>query len=501
MVANAFSVSPISSFSKVARFFVTRAKDFISLVPIFKESILTVHGQAAYYSWMSTCTAAELFGSQNDKTYPTFKCLTFACPVDVYVYDSGGNLVASVVNEEIVVDTLAVYVEDGVKVIDLPDGQEYSVRVVAREGGQMDYTVEEMTVGEGAQRTVLFDDVSLNAGDTFTGKVKEAEKIPVREYDLTRNGTQVIAATSDTMGPVTVQPNYNQGGSSGGGSGSSGSSTRTSYLIKYPKTEHGSVSGKRTAFRNDTVTITPVPDSGYTLSTITVSNSKDETIELTEQSDGTYTFTMPKENVTVSVAFAPQTAQNDTENPFLDVKEGPFYNAILWSYRNGVTAGMTPTLFAPDETCTRAQTVTFLWRAAGSPVPSVSENPFTDISPTEYFYNPVLWAMEKNITNGTTKTTFSPYERVRRGQVVTFLYRWNLSGGGGLSAYVPWQNPFTDIRPGLNNYFYAPVRWAVENGVTNGITPTIFAPNEYCTRGQIVTFLYRYKGNKSSPVS
>ncbi len=174
------------------------------------------------------------------------------------------------------------------------------------------------------------------------------------------------------------------------------------------------------------------------------------------------------------------------ENPFTDVSSDTYYyDAVLWAVEKNVTAGTTPTTFSPDSTCTRAQTVTFLWRAMGEPKPTSDKNPFIDVKPTDYYYNAVLWAVEKDITMGTSATTFSPSDTVSRGQVVTFLWR-----AAGRPDPTTGENSFTDISP--SEYYYGAVLWAVDKGVTNGTAPNTFAPASGCTRGQIVTFLHRY---------
>ena len=173
------------------------------------------------------------------------------------------------------------------------------------------------------------------------------------------------------------------------------------------------------------------------------------------------------------------------KNPFPDVKEGAFYyEPVLWAVSHGITSGVSETRFAPNDSCTRAQVVTFLWRAAGEPEPTTTDNPFTDVKPSAYYYKAVLWAVENGITTGMSSTTFGPNNSCTRGQVVTFLYR----DAGGSGSY-GGQNPFTDVKS--TAYYYDAVLWAVENGITTGMSATTFAPNNTCTRGQVVTFLYR----------
>ena len=171
--------------------------------------------------------------------------------------------------------------------------------------------------------------------------------------------------------------------------------------------------------------------------------------------------------------------------PFRDVDKDAYYAAAVdWAVSNEITNGTSDSTFSPEEGCTRAQVVTFLWRAAGKPDPASSTNPFTDVKPGAYYYNAVLWAVEKGITNGTSGTTFSPDETCTRAQIVTFLWRYE-----GQPAPTGTSNPFADVKPSA--YFGSAVLWAVEKGITNGTSATTFDPEDTCTRAQVVTFLYR----------
>ena len=175
------------------------------------------------------------------------------------------------------------------------------------------------------------------------------------------------------------------------------------------------------------------------------------------------------------------------ENPFTDVPEEQWFaNPVLWAVEKGITLGTSAEAFSPNNPCTRAQIVTFLWRANGSPEPESNENPFTDVAATDYFYKAVLWAVENKITMGMSATTFGPNAVCTRGQVATFLWR---SAGEPELELATAENPFTDVDE--NQYFYKPILWAVENGITLGVGNGKFAPNTDCTRAQIVTFLYR----------
>lgn len=174
-----------------------------------------------------------------------------------------------------------------------------------------------------------------------------------------------------------------------------------------------------------------------------------------------------------------------TGNPFVDVPEGSFfYDPVMWAVENGITNGTTPTTFSPNDQCMRAHVVTFLWRAMGSPEPKLMVNPFVDVKPSDFYYKPVLWALENGITSGMDATHFGPMAYCNRAQVVTFLYR--TMGSPELEAT---ENPFTDVAEG--SFYEKPVLWAVKNGITNGLSATTFGPSVVCNRAQIVTFLYR----------
>jgi DNA-directed RNA polymerase subunit RPC12/RpoP len=173
---------------------------------------------------------------------------------------------------------------------------------------------------------------------------------------------------------------------------------------------------------------------------------------------------------------------------FDDVKDESqyYFDPVYWAVDNGITTGATPTTFSPNTGCTRAQVVTFLWRAAGKPEPTTMANPFNDVKPDAYYYKAVLWAVEKGITTGTSATTFRPDQTCTRGQIVTFLWRFNEQPEPKSST-----NPFTDVPAG--QYYYKAVLWAVEKGITKGTSADKFSPDSTCTRAQIVTFLYRAK--------
>ena len=222
------------------------------------------------------------------------------------------------------------------------------------------------------------------------------------------------------------------------------------------------------------ITLTATPNAGYhfkawrvILGGVTITDNK---------------FTMPAEDVEVQAVFEKDAPIS--KHPFLDVPVGAYYeDAVVWAVGKGITSGTNATTFDPNGTCTRAQAVTFLWRAAGSPTPKTKLMPFPDVPIGSYYWNAVLWAIEQGITEGTSYLTFSPNDSCTRAQIVTFL--WRAKGNPAVSGNAP----FTDVAP--DAYYAAAVTWAEKNGITGGIGNGLFGSNNTCTRAQIVTFLYR----------
>lgn len=262
------------------------------------------------------------------------------------------------------------------------------------------------------------------------------------------------------------------------------------YGIVVEQAEHGTASAPDYAAGSDVVQLTAMPDDGYVLAGWVVTGQQGERIEVSADN----TFLMPDpivmsdesqslQYVSVQPQFAPKPP---LENPFTDVPAGQYYyDPVLWAVNHTpqITNGTSPSTFSPLNVCTRGQVVTFLWRAAGEPAPKSADCPFTDVRPGDYFYNAVLWAVEQGITNGTSKTTFSPGDPCTRAHVVTFLWRAQHEPASGSA------NPFSDVAAG--QYYTNAVLWAVSMSITNGTSPTTFSPGSPCTRGQIVTFLYR----------
>lgn len=265
---------------------------------------------------------------------------------------------------------------------------------------------------------------------------------------------------------------------------SSGGSSSPSYSVTIPnKTENGTVTvSPRSAEKGDTVTITAKPDSGYQLDDLTVTDKNGKELKLTDKGNGKYTFTMPASKVEVNATFVKEVETS----PFSDVSTSSYYyEAVKWAQEKGITGGIGNGLFGPNQPCTRAQIVTFPWRAAGSPEPKAMSS-FADVSTDAYYAKAVAWAVENGITTGTGDGKFSPDATCTRAQSVTFLFR-------AIGKLVDSKAEFSDVL--TDSYYANAVAWAVENGVTNGIGDGLFGPDNSCTRAQIVTFLYRtYQG-------
>ena len=305
------------------------------------------------------------------------------------------------------------------------------------------------------------------SGYTFTGWSGTG-------LDGENNMTVTIPTGSTGNRTYTAHWRYN-----GGGSGGS-----SSYPITIPgKTENGTVTvSPRSAEKGDTVTITVKPDSGYQLDDLTVTDKNGKELKLTDKGNGKYTFTMPASKVEVNATFVKEVEIS----PFSDVSTSAYYyEAVKWAQEKGITGGIGNGLFEPNQPCTRAQIVTFLWRAAGSPVVNYAMN-MTDVAEDAYYAEAVRWALSEGITTGTGDGKFSPDATCTRAQSVTFLFR-------AIGKLVDSKAEFSDVL--TDSYYANAVAWAVENGVTNGIGDGLFGPDNSCTRAQIVTFLFRaYQG-------
>lgn len=301
------------------------------------------------------------------------------------------------------------------------------------------------------------------------------------------------AETTFTMpeGSVTVTANWTRDGGSGGStSGGSFSSGRDdsdpSYAVGIPdKTENGSVSvSPKNASQGDRVTVTVKPDAGYELDSLKVFDKNGKELELTDKGDGKFTFIMPAGKVEVKAAFTEEVKIS----PFRDVPtDAYYYEAVKWAQKKGITGGIGDGLFGPNQPCTRAQIVTFLWRAAGSPEPKGTAAGMTDVAAGSYYEKAVAWAIENGITTGTADGRFAPDATCTRAQGMTFLFRASKASADGAPA-------FSDVA--ADAYYAEAVKWATDNGITNGTTSSTFSPGSGCTRAQIVMFLWRLYAEK-----
>ena len=421
------------------------------------------------------CAVAVQYGGT-----ATVKSGTYTAPYAAYVYNSGGTIniengtFTGVVRADATTDTTAV--------INIKNG---SFNGEIQKGG-----------GPGSET------ISITGG-TFSFDPSTKVKNNGTDYIVKRAGSEgaytytVLAKSGLTSGVYLTDPsgalasNYYVSSTANGvwtvsysapssGGGSSSSSRR--YDVSAPSVKYGDVTvSPKSASKGDTVTITVKPDSGYELDTLTVKDASGSKIKVKDKGDGKFTFTMPASKVTVSAEFA--------EIETLDFADVPtdayYYEAVKWAAKKGITGGIGNGLFGPNQPCTRAQIVTFLWRAAGSPEPKTMSS-FADVSMDAYYAKAVAWAVENGITTGTGDGKFSPDATCTRAQSVTFLFR-------AIGKLVDSKAEFSDVL--ADSYYANAVDWAVENGVTNGIGDGLFGPDNSCTRAQIVTFLFRaYQG-------
>ena len=322
----------------------------------------------------------------------------------------------------------------------------------------------------GVKVEVTCDDASITVKDngdgTFSAYLPNATKDYTFTLNTEENGNYTAATASC---PVSVTRR-------------SSSAANPGSTVSVPSTPNGTVTvTPSNASKGTNVTVTVKPSEGYELGSIEVLDKNGDSLKLKDLGNGKYSFVMPDGKVSVEAEFVKTAATS-----FADVPANAYFaDAVKWAVDKGITNGLSDTMFGPYESCTRAQIVTFLWRAAGSPEPKTASS-FTDVSASAYYAKAVAWAVENGITNGMTETTFAPDATCTRGQSVTFLYR-------ALGKKVESSTSFTDVPA---NAFYADaVNWAVANNVTNGTSATTFSPNADCTRAEIVTFLYRaYQG-------
>ena len=421
------------------------------------------------------CAVAVQYGGT-----ATVKSGTYTAPYAAYVYNSGGTIniengtFTGVVRADATTDTTAVInIKNGSFNGEIQKGGGPGSETISITGGTFSSDPSVHVVGNG--NTNIVKRAGSEGAYTYTVLAKSGLTSGVYLTDPSGALASNYYVSSTANGVWTVS--YSAP-SSGGGS----SSSSRRYDVSAPSVKHGDVTvSPKSASKGDTVTITVKPDSGYELDTLTVKDASGSKIKVKDKGDGKFTFTMPASKVTVSAEFA--------EIETLDFADVPtdayYYEAVKWAAKKGITGGIGNGLFGPNQPCTRAQIVTFLWRAAGSPEPKTMSS-FADVSMDAYYAKAVAWAVENGITTGTGDGKFSPDATCTRAQSVTFLFR-------AIGKLVDSKAEFSDVL--TDSYYANAVAWAVENGVTNGIGDGLFGPDNSCTRAQIVTFLYRaYQG-------
>ena len=421
------------------------------------------------------CAVAVQYGGT-----ATVKSGTYTAPYAAYVYNSGGTI--NIENGTFIGVVRADATTDTTAVINIKNG---SFNGEIQKGG-----------GPGSET------ISITGG-TFSFDPSTKVKNNGTDYIVKRAGSEgaytytVLAKSDLTSGVYLTDPsgalasNYYVSSTANGvwtvsysAPSSGGDDSDPTYAIEVGEDiRNGTVTAnRRYAERGDTVTITVKPDDGFKLDDLTVTDKNGKELKLTDKGNGKYTFTMPAGKVEINAAFVKEVETS----PFSDVSTSAYYyEAVKWAQEKGITGGIGNGLFGPNQPCTRAQIVTFLWRAAGSPEPKAMSS-FADVSTDAYYAKAVAWAVENGITTGTGDGKFSPDATCTRAQSVTFLFR-------AIGKLVDSKAEFSDVL--TDSYYANAVAWAVENGVTNGIGDGLFGPDNSCTRAQIVTFLFRaYQG-------
>ena len=423
------------------------------------------------------CAVAVQYGGT-----ATVKSGTYTAPYAAYVYNSGGTIniengtFTGVVRADATTDTTAVInIKNGSFNGEIQKGGGPGSETISITGGTFSFDPSTKVKNNGT------DYIVKRAGSegAYTYTVLAKSGLTSGVYLTNPSGALAsnyyVSSTANGVWTVSYSAPYSGGSSS----------YDPTYSVSTPsKTKNGSVTvSPKSASKGDTVTVTVKPDSGYVLETLTVTDKNGNELTLKDKGNGKYTFTMPAGKVEVKATFM---EDNSMLNFFYDVPNNAYYyEAVKWAQEKGITGGIGNGLFGPNQPCTRAQIVTFLWRAAGSPEPKAMSS-FADVSTDAYYAKAVAWAVENGITTGTGDGKFSPDATCTRAQSVTFLFR-------AIGKLVDSKAEFSDVL--TDSYYANAVAWAVENGVTNGIGNGLFGPDNSCTRAQIVTFLFRaYQG-------
>ena len=429
-------------------------------IPAEDAKTYTYNGQAQIYGIAATADYTVTGGTQteaNESGYPVTVSLT---DKDNTQWSDGTTADRSytfvIFRARVTVTALDKRIYIGGKVPDLTNPEQGK-----------DYTVSGLFGEDALSGTIVLSYLDAD------GNPAEPETKKAGEYIIRASGAEAPANYEvvfvDGRLTVRVRP--------------SGGNTPVYPVTTPDKTENGSVStDPKSAGTGETVTITVEPDDGYELGDLIITDKNGDRVEAVDRGNGKFTFVMPDGGVTIRASFV----KESETSPFRDVPvTAYYYKAVSWAEKNGITGGIGNGLFGPELGCTRAQFVTFLWRAAGSPVPKALSS-FTDVPADAYYAKAVAWAVENGITDGTSPTTFSPNATCTRAHAVTFLWRAFDKPSGSNAG-------FTDVPSGA--YYAKAVAWAAENDVTTGIGDGRFAPDDTCTRAQIVTFLWRaYRG-------
>ena len=424
---------------------ITEQSEVDAMAQAIEDAITALQYKNADYTKVDEAIAKA--NALNKDNYKDFSAVEAA--VNAVVRDKN-------ITEQAEVDAMAKAIEDAIAALQYKDA---------------DYTkVDEALAKANALNKNSYQDFSA---------VEAAVNAVVRDKNITEQAEvdAMAKAIEDAIAALVKKP------SSGGGSSSGGSSS-PNYPVTTPgKTENGTVTvSPRSAEKGDSVTITVKPDSGYQLDDLTVTDKNGKELKLTDKGNGKYTFTMPAGKVEIKATFVKEVEVS----PFSDVSTSAYYyEAVKWAQKKGITGGIGNGLFGPNQPCTRAQIVTFLWRAAGSPVVNYAMN-MSDVPEGSYYAEAVRWALSEGITTGTTENTFSPDSECTRAQAVAFLFRYAASEAVTLQELV---SGFSDA-DSVPGYALPAMNWALAEEIVQGNGSKLM-PNDSCTRAQIVTFLFR----------
>lgn len=438
---------------------VSESKDIEKTPPTYS------HYAELCLAWMDSLTGEQIVSI--DRKY---RRVFINCPVNVSIYNSDNTLVGQI-NDRTVQDVesgISVYIDSNDQiVISLPVTEEYRIEMNAVDVGTVTYTVTDHNIETSmADRVVSYALIEVEDGDVLIGQIENLDEVEKANYSLIHNKEQLTPAIEQTGNEVKK------------------------YAVNVMVENAGTVSGGGKAVYGEYRKVIATPDEGadfigWFVDEKQISDELEYRFCVTSNITLTAKFTAAEEiPVVPGNPIAPTPTVPVPENPFVDVPDGSYYqDAVIWASEEGITAGTSNTAFSPNASCTRAQAVTFLWRAAGSPAPASVEMPFADVPSGAYYNDAVLWAVENGITAGTSDTTFSPDATCTRAQIVTFL--WRAQSAPIVSA----KNPFADVAE--DAYYRQAVLWAVKEAVTTGTAADTFSPDAPCTRAQIVTFLYR----------